>query len=267
MTGAERAREAILEQAHRGDRLRAELAARPLVGTFIMEHPTAAAVRGVALAGFDYAILDLEHGAAGESDLPYLVAVAETVRLPVIVRVADPDPGVVSRVLDLLPAGVMFPRVPDAATAALWAAWCTHPPYGSRGYAPITSAAAAGLGPDGPRPLLVFQIETTDALREAGAIAQLPAADVVFVGPYDLAMALGTVPDPDDPVLAAAVQSVADTASVSAVLGAYVRAADEAPAWVRRGFGLLCVGFDGAVFRDGMARLREEIAAAMEGAP
>lgn len=256
---------ALREQARRGDRLRESLRASTLVGTFVMEHPTAAAIRSIALAGFDFVILDLEHGAASPQEVPHLIAVAESVGLPVIIRVSDPTAGTIVRMLDLLPAGIMLPGVPDGATAVEWAAWCTHPPHGARGYAPLTAIVGAGVSTEDPRPLVVLQVETTGALRDAGVIAAIDEVDAVFVGPYDLAMALGCAVDPRDPRLRAAIAQIADDTGDSAVLGAYVNLPTDVPGWTDRGYRLLCVGFDGQIFRDGVARLRADVDAALRG--
>ena len=126
-----------------GARLRAAYAERVLRGTFLIELPTPVTVRALALAGFDFAVLDLEHSTIGVEGLPGLIAEARAVDLPVLVRVWANEPALVGKVLDAGANGVMVPHVatPEAAARAVRAArWA---PRGERGVAPLVSAVAA----------------------------------------------------------------------------------------------------------------------------
>jgi 4-hydroxy-2-oxoheptanedioate aldolase len=234
-----------------GEHLRQGLSERTLLGTFLIEHLDVATVHAVALAGFDFAIIDLEHSSAVPSDLVPLVAAAASVDLPVIVRVSDASPGALGKVLDLGPAGVMIPRIRSVGEAVLAVRSCRFPPSGTRGCSPLTHLAGAGVPTArlGAAPLVVVQIETAEAVASAGQLAAIDGLDVLFAGPYDLAQALGTPDDIDSAEVRAAIDTVANAAGERVALGGYVGDPGAAGDWQHRGFRLLCVGFDGQMLR------------------
>ena len=165
----------------------------PLLGTFL-DLGSALAAEVTAGAGFDWLIVDLEHGAGGrEATLAQLQAA----RAPVIVRVPSADSEETGWVLDHGAAGVLVPRVQGIRDAARADAATRY--GGARGLDPGSRASAfgrdAGYGEraDEERVLLV-QIETRGALDAAEEIAALPGVDALFVGPYDLGVALGVTP-------------------------------------------------------------------------
>ncbi len=141
-----------------------------------------------ALAGFDWVLLDLEHGCAGEGSVPDQLRALRGSGKRGVVRVGAPHADLVARVLDWGAAGVMVPHVSTAAAAeaVVRAAW--YPPRGRRGFSRTVRAHDYGLRApeDTPAPLILAQIETLDAVGEASAIAAVEGIDVLFVGPADL---------------------------------------------------------------------------------
>jgi 2-dehydro-3-deoxyglucarate aldolase/4-hydroxy-2-oxoheptanedioate aldolase len=175
-----------------GPELRQRLAAgETLVGTFLnLGSPLAAEICG--LAGFDWALVDLEHGAGTEAELiPTLQALRHT-GAAALVRVEANERPRFARALDAGAAGVMVPRVDGADEARAAVASMRHPPDGVRGVAHMNRGAGWRLGgADDADPLCVIQVESEPAVREAAAIAAVDGVDVLFVGPSDLSHAMG----------------------------------------------------------------------------
>jgi 2-keto-3-deoxy-L-rhamnonate aldolase RhmA len=147
---------------------------------------TAAEVAGVC--GLDWVLIDLEHGCEGEKALPdQLRALRGTGTMP-IVRSGGEDHAQMARALDWGARGVMVPHVNDADKALRCARAISYPPAGSRGVSRTVPACAFGLRSTGesPRPLLLAQIETAEAVGRAAEIAAVDGVDVLFVGPADL---------------------------------------------------------------------------------
>ena len=162
------------------------------LGTWLsLGSPVIAEIAG--LCGFDWLLIDLEHGAAGEATLfPTLQALRGT-RSAVIVRVGAPHPDLIQRVLDWGADGIMVPHVDteDAARAVVRAT--RFPPRGTRGYSRSIRALDYGIGQaaaPSADPLILAQIESAEAVRNAPAIAAVDGIDVLFVGPADLAFDL-----------------------------------------------------------------------------
>ncbi len=168
-----------------------------LIGVFSdLASPLAAELCG--RAGFDWIVLDLEHGAATEGDLlALLYAVGSTPMAP-FVRAQSAERLRVGRPLDLGAAGIMLPQLRTLAEVREAVSYLRYPPVGQRGVALRTRGAELGaLGHAdlarvvNERVVGVVQIENGALVDGAGEIASLDEVDVLFVGPADLSHGLG----------------------------------------------------------------------------
>jgi 2-keto-3-deoxy-L-rhamnonate aldolase RhmA len=165
------------------------------VGTWIMSaSPLLAEAAG--MAGFDWAVLDMEHTPIDLMDLVHLLqAVAGTPMVPVV-RVPWNDRVTMKRVLDAGAATLLVPFVQNAAEAAEAVAATRYPPLGLRGMAAMGRASRFGTVPDffraaNERVSVIVQLETAEAIANLEAIAAVPGVDGLFVGPGDLSGTMG----------------------------------------------------------------------------
>ena len=186
------------------------------VGTMVAEFRQPSVMQLLANAGFDFAIIDAEHGAFGPETVADLARAGVAYGVTPIVRVPEGSYVPIAQALDAGAQGVMVPRVVSVAEAADIAAVATYPPEGRRG-------SAMGRGHTGFRGgdvvalmaamnamrLVVIQIETVPALEACEAIAAVPGVDVLFVGPNDLSIALGVPGQVEHPLVAAGIDRVA----------------------------------------------------------
>ena len=223
-------------------------------GTFLNLGSTGAA-EVCALAGFDWLLVDLEHGAGGEDGLVSQLLAGAAHGVPILARVESPERIRVGHVLDLGAAGVMFPRLdtPDQVREAINHLW--YPPQGDRGVAGYNRArqfGGDGLANESVNAALlgVVQIETAPALENVSEIASIPGVDVLFVGPSDLSMALGIPGQFDHPTLLTAFDEVIGAAR-DAGIGAGILAVtpDRVGALASRGFTFIGVGSDSSLLR------------------
>jgi 2-dehydro-3-deoxyglucarate aldolase/4-hydroxy-2-oxoheptanedioate aldolase len=220
------------------------LAGEPVFGTFLtMASAVSAEVCGGA--GFDWCLVDLEHGLGGELSLHAELLALELTGTPALVRVESGAPLRLGRVLDHGAAGVMVPRIRSTEEAAEVVARVRYPPAGVRGVA--LSARGAGYGAAAARELgllddavtVVVQIENESALRDAAAIAALDGVDVLFVGPNDLSHTLGIPGEFEHPrYLDALAQVTAATRAAGKVAGIMLRSTGEVPALRELGYTL-----------------------------
>ncbi|MGZ8634884.1 MAG: HpcH/HpaI aldolase family protein [Solirubrobacteraceae bacterium] len=224
------------------DRIRA---GETLLGTFLdLGSPLAAEI--AAGAGFDWLVIDLEHG-AGDRDATLGQLHAATV--PVFVRVPSPDSEMIGWVLDFGAAGIVVPRVQgiEAATRAVAATRFAS----GRGLHLGVRAAGFGrdagyLGEADARRSVMIQIETRGALDAVDEIAALPGVDVLFVGPDDLGFALGVTPGPESPEVQQAAERVV-TAAQAAGKAAAVFLGDAGMAALYRELGFTLIASGSAV--------------------
>ena len=175
---------------------RNRLSSEVLAGTFLNLGSSVAVEIAVA-AGFDWVLLDLEHGSGSLTELrSQLLATRGSSAAP-IVRIPSIDADIVKFVMDSGAAGVMFPYVPDATEATRAVSIMKYPPTGVRGVAQVIRATDYGrnwkgyLNEANERSLVVVQIETPEAADQAESMAAVPGVDVLFVGPMDLSVNLG----------------------------------------------------------------------------
>jgi len=214
------------------------------------------------LAGFDWVVLDLEHGAGDHDSLLHqLQAVAGTSASP-IVRIAWNEAPKFKRVLDLGVAGVVVPYVTTPAEAEQAVAAMRYPPQGIRGAASLTRAAGFGehfseyLATANEKLLTVVQVETESTLEHVDEIAAVDGVDVVFVGPLDLSLNMGIPRQLDHPRFRAAMAKVNEAARrAGKAAGILISGPDQIEQTIADGFTFIGIGSDGTVLAEGMRAL------------
>lgn len=156
-------------------------------------------------AGFDWLIVDLEHGAGDLGNLfAQLQAISGTGTVP-FVRPPWNDDVAIKRILDIGAQGVLIPYVNTGAEAASAVAACRYPPVGVRGVAGSTRAARYGadiktyLEVANHEIVVIVAVETRDAIDNLDDILAVDGLDGVFIGPMDLATNLGHLGNPSHP--------------------------------------------------------------------
>ena len=237
------------------------LAGELLAGTFcnIGSHIT---TEMAGNAGFDWLLLDLEHGAGDQSELVHQLQAATAADTPALVRIAWNEPWRFKRVLDSGAAGVMVPWVSTVEEAQAAATAMRYFPHGVRGAATLIRANGFGRERDeyletaNDGLLTVVQIETRQAVENAAAIAAVDGVDVLFVGPFDLSIGLGIGGRFDHPEFLAALQQVvAGARGAGKAAGILLQRPDQVAATIERGFSFIALGSDGGLVSSGMAQL------------
>jgi 4-hydroxy-2-oxoheptanedioate aldolase len=227
---------------------RHDLAARVRAGGsvqgLIVKMPAPSVVEMAAYAGFDFVLVDTEHGVSDGVELEHHLRAADAAGIPAIVRVGAPTAAEILRALDGGATGIVVPHVADADAAAEAVRHAHYPPVGTRGLAVSTRAGrqgAAGLREHLARAdrttLVLVQVEDAEAVTRIDAIVDVPRVDGVFLGPTDLSLSLGHPGELDHPAVAAAIDRVARTVLARGGPRLCVLAQDEADrdAWLARG--------------------------------
>ena len=237
-------------------RLRARVrSGEPTLGTFLgTASPVTAEV--CAAAGFDWLLLDLEHGAGGEEQVRTTVPGAAAYGVPTVVRVETDARIRIGRVLDNGAAGVMLPRTDSAEQAAEALTHLRYPPRGDRGVATYNRACRFGLDPGAldtadDEVLAVVQIESAAAVGAAEEIAAVDGVDVLFVGPRDLSHDLGVPGQLTAPPFVDALERVRLAAQKHGkAAGLLVSTGAAAAERIAQGFTFVAVGSDSTLLAD-----------------
>ena len=171
--------------------------------------PSPAIVEMCAYAGFDFVIIDNEHGCADFETTENMLRAARASGIVPVVRCLAPD---ISRILDMGAGAVQIPMVNSADEARALVQQVRYPRAGSRGSAFSPRAAGYGAFPGAEHTrvsnqgiALIAMIETSQAVERAAEIAAVEGIDAVFVGPNDLSHAMGLGSDWKAPQVEAAI--------------------------------------------------------------
>ena len=170
---------------------------RPLLGMFIGFN-CPALVEMAGFAGFDFIIIDNEHGPCSIETTENLVRAAWAAGIPPIVRVSGANPKEILRTLDIGAAGIQVPQINTADKARVAVDAAKYPPVGSRGVAFSNRAAGFGffggaehLKASNEKTVVVTHIETAEAVKNLDEMLAVPGIDVMFIGPNDLSVSMG----------------------------------------------------------------------------
>ncbi|MGB5948336.1 MAG: aldolase/citrate lyase family protein [Parvibaculum sp.] len=211
--------------------------------------PEALSAEALARNGFDWVLVDMQHGCMDyETALAMIRAIDLTPAVP-IVRVPWNDPGIIGRVLDAGALGVVIPMIQTAEDARRAVEACLYPPAGRRSFGPVRVGMRDGpryFSEANGRVAVIPMIETAEALASVEEIASVPGVDALFVGPFDLSVALGLPPGDNDgqPAFDEAIARVAAAARRAGVATAVLSNARVAPTRISQGFQMISVTTD-----------------------
>jgi 4-hydroxy-2-oxoheptanedioate aldolase len=227
--------------------------------------PSPAIIEMCAYAGFDFVIIDNEHGTAGLETTENMLRAALASGMPAAVRCLEHD---IARTLDAGAGALQIPMVNTAAHAARVVQQVKYPMppaatgiSGQRGAA--FSSRAAGYGAfGGPTHVhssnqgvaLIVMIETPEGVANAASIASVEGVDAVFIGPNDLAHSMGYENRWSEPLVQAAMKkaivAVAETGKCAGILALTLEEEQLYASWGARYFATVTTGLIMRAFKD-----------------
>jgi len=231
-------------------------------------YPAAGIIETIARR-WDFLWIDCQHGQLSYEHALHAVRTADGMGVETLVRPPSQEPGLLGSYADLFCSGLMVPLVNNARQAAAVADAVRFPPRGNRSFGgrrPIDF-----LGRDyyrGHEPLLVCQIETTEALRQADEIVAIDGVDALFLGTDDLKMQLGIpvdAPNLETEPIAQAVRRVAESArNAGKYAGCVATNAESVKHCADLGYQLLVGGADVGFLRASSAERLEALRQALD---
>jgi 2-keto-3-deoxy-L-rhamnonate aldolase RhmA len=229
-------------------------AGQTVLGIFLgFDSPDLVEISGYA--GFDFVMLDAEHGTIDPHHAANMVRAAECAGITPLARVTQNTTPTILRFLDVGVQGVMIPwcQSADEARAAVQAT--KYHPEGRRGMAGAR-AARYGVGMKltdyipqaNAETMVIVQVETVATVEALPCMLEVPGVDVFFIGPNDLSQSMGYPGRTEEP----AVQRVID-GTIDQILGAgkhagfYVRDAAALKRYRDRGVHMLGIGSTGLI--------------------
>ncbi|WP_089338892.1 HpcH/HpaI aldolase family protein [Blastococcus mobilis] len=207
------------------------------------------AVTGEVLArtGADYVVVDLQHGAMAEAELPGVAAAITAAGAIPLVRTRSAAFADVGRPLDLGARGVIVPNVRDADHAQEVVAACRYAPAGRRSIGRLSGGA--------DQPLVIVMVETATALDDLDAVLAVEGLDGVYVGPGDLSLSLELTRDAHREELRGVLSSIIARSTAAGVpVGVHAYSGEEAAGYAAEGATMITVAVDAASLGEVMTR-------------
>jgi 4-hydroxy-2-oxoheptanedioate aldolase len=224
-------------------------------------HPVSAEI--CARQGLDLLCIDAEHAMIDRADVEAMVRSCDLGGTAAMVRVPSSAPEWIATALDAGAEAVLVPRVSSVDVARDIVAASRLPPLGLRGAGPGRASGygydiQAYVGTANEHILVAVQIETMAGLDCVEEIAAVEGIDMLFVGPFDLALSLGAVGEDGAARLDQAIKRVAAAGrEAGKALGIFRPSAADLPHWREYGFGLFLIGSDAMFMGRGLAEMRE----------
>ena len=215
----------------------------------LLRTPEPVLVEVLGSAGYDYVVLDAEHGAHSFEALDALILAAYASNITPIVRVSENTPALIMRVLDVGAQGVLVPHIknPEGAVAAVSAA--LYPPEGARGIG-LNRASQFGamsgveyFATINREVAVLLMIEEAVAVESIEDIVAVPGITSLSIGLSDLSGSLGVPGQEDHPSVQAAADTVMQVAERQGIpVGLSVRSIEDVRKALKKGARLASVG-------------------------
>ncbi len=217
----------------------------------------------MAHLGFDWLCVDMQHGLIDYQNLTTMLPAISTTDTTPLVRVPWNEPYEIMKALDAGAYGVIVPMVNNREEAQAAVSACRYPPDGLRSFGPIRAVLYGGRGYSleaNHEIACIVMIETAEALENLEAIVTTPGLDGVYIGPSDLALALGipAVGDSDNPRHAMQVERIREACAQAGIaVGIHTSSVQYTRRFLDMGFQFVTLGTDsGFMQRAALADLR-----------
>lgn len=238
---------------------------RPVIGPF-SKIGDPAVIEVLGHAGFDFVILDMEHGPNGLETMQRLIRAAELTGIAPIVRVPENEPGMIPRVLDIGAAGVQVPQISSAKEIRNVVRLAKFAPDGQRGVCRFVRAAhyssmeKSSYFQQANDALLVIQIEGARALDNLDEMLEVHGPDIVFIGPYDLSQSLGVPGQVDHPLVVEKTNQIVSACDAKGIVtGNFTESPAQTDFWINQGLRYMSFSVDVGLLYDGCRRVLSAI--------
>ena len=200
----------------------------------------------LARTGVDYVVVDLQHGAVAEAELPGTAAAIAGAGAVPLARVRSPLFADIGRPLDLGARGLIVPNVRDAGHAREVVAATRYAPAGGRSIGRLSG------GTD--EPLVILMVEAATALDDLDALLAVDGLDGLYVGPGDLSLSLGLTGEANRSQLRGVLSSIVARAVAAGVpVGVHAYSGEEAAGYAAEGATIVTVAVDAVSLGEAVA--------------
>jgi 4-hydroxy-2-oxoheptanedioate aldolase len=205
--------------------------------------PAAVTAELLARTGVQYVVLDLQHGALDEADLPAVTASIVAAGAVPLVRTRSAQGPDIGRPLDLGAHGVFVPNVRGADHVREVVDACRYGPTGTRSIGRLSGGS--------DHPLVLIVLETAEALDDLDSILDIEGLDGIYVGPSDLSLSLGRADPGDREHMQAVISSIIARAVAAGMpVGVHTASGAQANQYAEQGATIVTAAVDTVALTD-----------------
>jgi 4-hydroxy-2-oxoheptanedioate aldolase len=221
-----------------------------------MKFSDPAAVEIAGLAGFDFVIIDMEHGPITYERAQDLIRAAELRNITPVIRVPENREIYIQRALDIGAKAVQVPQISTVTDAENVAKAARFFPDGARGACRYVKAAQYSNTPKAEyfsqannEVLTIIHIEGLEGISNLAEIVKVPGIDIIFLGPYDLSQSCGVPGQVDHPEVVKKMTEAVELARKNGkVVGTFVESPESAAKWFKLGVQYLSYSVDVGIY-------------------
>lgn len=217
-----------------------------------MKFTDPATVEIMGFAGFDFVIIDAEHGPISMQSAQNMIRAAETANITPVIRVANNDEALILRALDIGAQGIEIPQINSKSQAIKAVRSVKYAPQGERGVCRYVRAANYSsmdkfdyFKSANNETMIIAHIEGVEGINNLDEILSVPGIDVIFVGPYDLSQSLGIPGEVNNPLVTEKMKEVVLKCRENKVsVGTFADDVETAKFWVSLGVQYMAFSVD-----------------------
>ncbi|KUO53355.1 MAG: aldolase [Desulfitibacter sp. BRH_c19] len=212
-------------------------------------------IEAAGYGGFDFIILDLEHGPNNVQTLQNLIRAAQNSNILPIVRVKENCDSLIGEVLDVGAAGIQVPQISNAEDASRIIRLAKFAPQGMRGVCRFVRAANYSsmdryeYFKKSNDALIIMHLEGQESINNLDEIMDVSGIDVLFIGPYDLSQSLGVPGQIDHPIVEEKMKQIIQKCKEKGIyVGTFVDTLENAKKWENAGVKYISYSVDIGIF-------------------
>ncbi|MDI6705218.1 MAG: aldolase/citrate lyase family protein [Bacillota bacterium] len=249
------------------NRLKQKLGLQKFVAGPFLKLPAPAVVEIVGIAGFDYAIIDCEHGPLNVLAAEDMVRAAHLAGISAVVRVTENNPAMISRALDIGADAVQVPQICSRRDAEMAVKAAKFAPMGERGVCRFVRAAEYSAMDKSDyfkraneETMVIVHIEGQEGIDNLDEILEVEGIDIIFIGPYDLSQSLGVPGQVNHPIVEEKMIEVVRKAKNSGkYVGTFVDDVKTGHKWIELGVQYISYSVDVGIIYDACKRVVEDL--------
>ena len=239
-----------------------------VLGTMITVFDNPEIAKILKVCGFDYFIVDCEHGGFNYSAVANILALAREAGITALVRVPEPKREAILKFMEMGATGLLLPNTDTPEQARALVEYSKYLPMGKRGVSllrPHTGfekieSAAQYMADSNADTLLMAQIESPLSVTNVEAILDVDGIDAAFIGPNDLSQNMGIYGQFTHPEFVAALDHVIDSARKKGKFsGIHAMVSSGMKQWVEKGMTLNLCGNDVSLMMQGARQVISEV--------